>query len=70
VTSLPRGAGSARTLVTLAGQVLVARTAYHRLREAREDGDQLDLADALVNAAALVLGTVVIVRNLRRGEEA
>ena len=58
-----------RNLVTIIGQVLVARTAISRLRQARGDGDRLELADALINVVALVSGTLVIVRRLRSGEE-
>jgi hypothetical protein len=58
-----------KNLVTIVGQVLVARTAVSRLRQARGDGDRLELVDALINVVALVSGTLVIVRRLRSGEE-
>ncbi len=58
------------SIVSIVGQVLVARTAWQRLREARERGGRVETIDALLNVAALVTGTVVIVRHLRRGEEA
>ena len=58
-----------KNLVTIVGQVMVARTAISRLRQARGDGDRLELVDALINVVALVSGTLVIVRRLRAGEE-
>jgi hypothetical protein len=58
-----------KSLVTIAGQVLVARTALSRLRQARGEGDRLELLDALVNVVALVSGTIVIIRRLRSGKE-
>ena len=59
-----------KNLVTIVGQVMVARTAISRLRQARGDGDRLELVDALINVVALVSGTLVVVRRLRAGEEA
>jgi hypothetical protein len=59
-----------RSLITLGSQALVLRTVVQRLREVREDGDPLELADALLNAVVFVTGTILIVRHLRRGEEA
>ncbi len=58
------------SLVSIVGQVLVARTAWQRLREARERGGRVETLDAALNVAALVTGTIVMVRHLRRGEEA
>ena len=58
-----------KNIVTIIGQVMVARTAISRLRQARGDGDRLELVDALINVVALVSGTLVIVRRLRAGEE-
>ena len=57
-----------RTILTLVGTVFAARTALGRLREAREDGDGLELLDAALNAAVVVTGTLVVVRQMRRGE--
>jgi hypothetical protein len=37
--------------------------------EAREDGDRLELVDALLNTLVLLTGTIIIVRRLRRGED-
>ncbi len=58
------------SIVSLVGQALVARTAWQRLQEARAGGGRIETLDAILNVAALVTGTIVIVRHLRRGEEA
>ncbi len=58
------------SIVSIVGQVLVARTAWQRLHEARQRGGRVETIDALLNVAALVTGTIVMVRHLRRGEEA
>ncbi len=58
------------SIVSIVGQVLVARTAWQRVQEARERGGRVETLDALLNLAALVTGTIVMVRHLRRGEEA
>jgi hypothetical protein len=58
-----------KNLVTIVGQVMVARTAVSRLRQARGGDDRLELVDAFINIVALVSGTIVIVRRLRAGEE-
>ena len=47
---------------TLFGAFSVAR----QLREARQEGDRLRLADALVSAAAVVTGLALLTRELRR----
>jgi hypothetical protein len=58
-----------QTAITFIGTVMSGRTAITRLREAREDGDRLELIDALLNAVVLVSGTIIIIRRLRRGED-
>ena len=57
-----------KSVVTFISTVMAGRTALARLRQAREDGDRLELLDALLNAVVLVTGTIIIVRRLRRGE--
>ena len=57
------------SLVTFVTTVMAGRHALSRLRQAREDGDRFELLDALLNAAVLVTGTIVIIRRLRRGED-
>ena len=57
------------SLVTFVTTVMAGRHALSRLRQAREDGDRFELVDALLNAAVLVTGTIVIIRRLRRGED-
>jgi hypothetical protein len=59
---------TAKTLITIVGTIMSGRTAINRIREAREDGDMLELIDAALNAAVVVTGLIVIVRRLRRGE--
>ncbi len=60
---------SVKSIVTLVTTVMAGRTAIQRLRQAREDGDRLELVDAVLNAIVLVTGTIIIVRRLRRGED-
>jgi hypothetical protein len=57
-----------KSIVTFVTTVMAGRTAIQRLRQAREDGDRLELVDAALNAIVLVTGTIIIVRRLRRGE--
>ena len=57
-----------KNIVTFVSIVMAGRTAISRLRQAREDGDRLELADALLNTVVLVTGTIIIIRRLRRGE--
>ena len=59
----------AKTLFTIVGTVMAGRTALARVRQAREDGDRLELLDAFLNAAVVVTGLIVIIRRLRRGED-
>ncbi|RKN40742.1 hypothetical protein [Streptomyces hoynatensis] len=47
---------------TLFGAFSVAR----QLRDAREEGDNLRLADAVISAAAVVTGLALLARDLRR----
>jgi hypothetical protein len=58
-----------KNIVTFVSTVMAGRTAVSRLRQAREDGDRLELADALLNTVVLVTGTIIIIRRLRRGED-
>jgi hypothetical protein len=60
---------NAKTLITIVGTVMAGRTALNRLRQAREDGDRLELVDAFLNAAVVVTGLIVIVRRMRAGED-
>jgi hypothetical protein len=59
----------AKTLITIVGTVMSGRTALNRLRQAREDGDRLELVDAFLNAAVVITGLIVIIRRLRAGED-
>ena len=58
-----------KSLVTFVSTVMAGRTALARVRQAREDGDRLELVDAALNAIVVVTGTIIIVRRLRRGED-
>jgi hypothetical protein len=58
-----------KSIVTFVTTVMAGRTAIQRLKQAREDGDRLELIDALLNTVVLVTGTIIIVRRLRRGED-
>ena len=58
-----------KNIVTFVSTVMAGRTAVTRLMEAREDGDRLELVDAVLNAVVLVTGTIIIIRRLRRGED-
>ena len=58
-----------KSIITFVSTVMAGRTALTRLKQARVDGDHLELFDALLNAVVLVTGTIIIVRRLRRGEE-
>jgi hypothetical protein len=58
-----------KTAITVISTVMAARTALARVRQAREDGDQLELVDAALNALVVVSGVIIIVRRLRRGED-
>jgi hypothetical protein len=60
---------NAKTLFSIVGTVMAGRTALARVRQAREDGDRLELIDAFLNAAVVVTGLIVIIRRLRRGED-
>jgi len=58
-----------KSVITFVSTVMAGRTALSRVRQAREDGDRLELADAALNAIVVITGTIIIVRRLRRGEE-
>ena len=59
----------ANSIITFVTTVMAGRHALSRLRQAREDGDRFEWIDAVLNAAVLVSGTIVIIRRLRRGED-
>jgi hypothetical protein len=65
----PRNINNIKNIVTFVSTVMAGRTAVSRLRQAREDGDRLELVDALLNTVVLVTGTIIIIRRLRRGED-
>jgi hypothetical protein len=57
-----------KSVVSFVSTLMAGRTALARLRQARKDGDRLELVDAVLNAVVLVTGTIIIIRRLRRGE--
>jgi hypothetical protein len=61
---------NAKTLATLIGTIMSARTALQRVKQARVDSDRLELLDAVLNAAVVITGLLVIVRRLRQDEAA
>jgi hypothetical protein len=61
---------TAKTIFTLVGTVFAGRTALQRMKQARIDEDRLELLDAVLNAAVVITGVLVIVRRLRKGEAA
>ena len=60
---------SIKNVITFVSTVMAGRTAVARLKQAREDGDRLELVDAVLNTVVLVTGTIIIIRRLRRGED-
>jgi hypothetical protein len=58
-----------KTLITIIGTVMAGRTAIARVRQAREDGDRLELVDAALNGLVVVTSVIIIVRRIRRGED-
>jgi hypothetical protein len=56
------------SIITFVTTLMAGRTLVSRLRQAREDRDRLELLDAVLNAAVLVTGLIVVIRRLRRGE--
>ena len=58
-----------KSVITFVSTVMAGRTAIARVRQAREDGDRLELVDAALNAIVVITGTIIIIRRLRRGED-
>ena len=58
-----------KSVVTFVSTAMAGRTAFARVRQAREDGDRWELVDAALNVLVVITGTIIIVRRLRRGEE-
>ena len=58
-----------KSAITFVSTVMAGRTAFARVKQAREDGDRLELVDAAHNAIVGVTGTIIIIRRLRRGED-
>ena len=58
-----------KSVITFVSTVMAGRTALSRVRQAREDGDRLELVDAALNAIVVITGTIIIIRRFRRGED-
>jgi len=58
-----------KSVITFVSTVMAGRTAIARVRQAREDGDRLELVDAALNTIVVITGTIIIIRRLRRGED-
>jgi len=58
-----------KSVITFVSTVMAGRTAIARIRQAREDGDRLELVDAALNTIVVITGTIIIIRRLRRGED-
>ena len=58
-----------KSVITFVSTVMAGRTAISRVRQARDDGDRLELVDAALNAIVVITGTIIIIRRLRRGED-
>ena len=58
-----------KSAITFVSTVMAGRTAFARVKQARNDGDRLELVDAALNAIVVVTGTIIIIRRLRRGED-
>ena len=58
-----------KSVITFVSTLMAARTAIARIRQAREDGDRLELVDAALNTIVVISGTIIIIRRLRRGED-
>lgn len=60
----------ARGVAGLVGLAFGAIGAVREIREARGKKDMLALANAVVNILAVVTGAALLVRSLRRGDDA
>jgi hypothetical protein len=58
-----------KTVISVIGTLMAGRTALARVRQAREDGDSLELVDAALNALVVVTSVIIIIRRIRRGED-
>jgi hypothetical protein len=58
-----------KPLFTFVGTIFAGRTAIKRIRQARTDEDKLELLDAALNAAVVITGVLIVVRQLRRKDE-
>jgi hypothetical protein len=60
---------NAKVLFTFVGTIFAGRTAIKRLRQAHFEEDRLELLDAALNAAVVITGLLIVVRQLRQKEE-
>jgi hypothetical protein len=59
-----------KTIMRVGPHVAAGGSAVLALRRARRSGDRLELLDAVVSAAAVVTGVLLLVRDLRKPESA
>ena len=58
-----------KALLTFVGMIFAGRTALKRLSHARTEEDTLELIDAALNAAVVLTGLLVLIRQLREKDE-
>ena len=60
---------NAKALLTFVGMIFAGRTALKRLSHARTEEDKLELIDAALNAAVVITGLLILIRQLREQKE-
>jgi uracil phosphoribosyltransferase len=61
---------SPKTMFRVGPHVAAGGSALMALRRARRSGDKLELVDAVVSIAAVITGVLLLLRELRKGDEA
>jgi hypothetical protein len=59
---------SAKTMFAFIGTIFAGRTAISRMRQARTEQDRLEMLDAVLHAAIVITGLLIIVRRLREND--
>jgi hypothetical protein len=60
---------NAKRIAAFGGEAFGAYSALRQLRRARQKGDRLHLANALLNLAVVATGIVLTIRELRGADE-
>ncbi len=55
-----------KNLFRIGSQLLAITTIVRQLRRAREDGDNLEVFDAVINGLAILTTVAILVREIRR----